>query len=107
MTNPTHSSETRQCIEVPTEDGRRAYVEFERRRPGVWSVDISDDLIATAPQGLVAVLTLAVTSMALHCELAPRIAEMDDREEFDPADMDATFGSPLDTLPPPDVGSTP
>lgn len=50
-------------VDVSTEDGRWAVVHFERRRDGFWSVDISDEVISTAPEAICAVLTLALMQM--------------------------------------------
>lgn len=51
-------------VEVPTEDGRIAVVDFYQHREGFWTVDISDELIVTAPEGLTAVLLLAFRQLA-------------------------------------------
>ena len=52
------------AVEVPTEDGRVALIDFHRRRDGYWSVDISDELIHQAPEGLTAALVLAFRKLA-------------------------------------------
>lgn len=51
-------------IEVPTEDGRKAVVDFYRHREGCWTVDIADELIVGHPEGLSAVLVLAFRELA-------------------------------------------
>lgn len=53
-----------QTIEVPTEDGRLAVIDFYRHREGVWTVDIADELILQSPEGLGCVLALAFRQLA-------------------------------------------
>lgn len=57
-------------VTVPTDDGRACSVEFHRRRSRYWSVDISDELIRQAPEGLTAALGLAVLEMKRLLEVA-------------------------------------
>lgn len=65
----THNAEyvrppLRTCgVWVPTEDGRQCHIEFERRRPNFWSIDVSDELIRVAPEGLTAALSMAILEM--------------------------------------------
>lgn len=51
-------------VEVPTEDGRYAAIDFRRSRLGYWTVEISDELIVQAPEGLTASLVLAFRQLA-------------------------------------------
>lgn len=55
-------------VEVPTENGRYATIDFRRCRDGAWTVDISDDLIAQAPEALTAALVLAFRDLAPEIE---------------------------------------
>lgn len=50
-------------VYVPTEDGRQCAIEFVRRRPNFWSIDVSDELIRQAPEGLTAALGMAIIEM--------------------------------------------
>jgi hypothetical protein len=45
-------------VQVPTEDGRMVAIDFYRHRDGFWTVDISDELVLIAPEGLTAALLL-------------------------------------------------
>jgi len=60
----------RRTIIVPTEDGRDCYLEFERRREGYWSIDISNELMLQAPQGVVAALSMALLEMRAELKTA-------------------------------------
>ena len=56
-----------QRVDVRAEDGRVCAIEFEHRRPGFWSIDVSDCLIARAPQAIAAAIGIALSQMT-HCE---------------------------------------
>lgn len=51
-------------VEVPTEDGRKVLIGFERGHyPKAWTVHISDELIQMAPETIHAALGQAVMQM--------------------------------------------
>lgn len=52
-------------VTVPTEDGRKAVIDFERdeKWPNTWTVRIADELIAMAPQAIHAAVGQALMQM--------------------------------------------
>lgn len=63
-------------VEVDAKGGR-CVIDFERTRPGVWSVHMADELIAEAPEALAQALYSGIRKLALSVlssdESTPRV----------------------------------